>query len=165
MNTILTVHHSASIRYRLAEFLIEFLKIYLVIKPLQFIFKQRVLKYRKQLENCQENSIGKELIQMLDHHKLNFIPFYEEHDLKHLILDYGMTSEEEIRMQAFLFGNGNRSISCVLFLLSGVLMPSAWGKFLEDYKRGKNSPDILNLKLENCLDLSALELKLVYKVY
>lgn len=121
MNTILTYNQTTSFRYRLAEILIEGLKINLAIKPLQFLFKKKVKNARFALENCPENSVGNSVLNMLNENNLDVIPFFEDHDLKHLVLGYGMTSVEEIRMQAFLFGNGNRSFSCILFLLSGIL--------------------------------------------
>ncbi|TAF63570.1 MAG: hypothetical protein EAZ55_13345 [Cytophagales bacterium] len=163
MRNALTIINSFSVAYRIAELIIESLKIWIAIKPLQFLFKKRDKKIRAMLENCAENSVGKDIIKMLDQYDLKLIPFYEEHDLKHIVLDYGMTSEEEIRMQAYLFGNGNCSLPCVLFLLSGILLPSAWGKFYEDYCKGKNSPNISRLKLENCMNLPTTELKKKYK--
>lgn len=163
MNTSLTINLSASSRYKVAEILIEFLKIYLVIVPLQILFKRRLKKSRTLLENCSKNTIGSDILKMLEENNLDVIPFYEEHDLKHLVLNYGMTSEEEIKMQAFLFGNGDRSTSCLLFLFSGIIMPSAWSKFYKEYKRGKLSPDISNLKLEKCKNLSTANLKYKYR--
>ena len=163
-NTLtLTLTNSKSLRYRIAELIIETLKIGVAIKPLQFLFKNRNRQTRLMLENCTENSIGKDIIQLLEQNNLKLIPLYEEHDLKHIVLDYGMTSEEEIRMQAYLFGNGNRSLGCILFLLSGILLPSAWKKFHEDYCRGKNSPAILELKLDECMNVPTSELKAKYK--
>lgn len=164
MNTILTYNQTTSFRYRLAENLIEGLKINLAIKPLQFLFKKKVKNARFALENCPENSVGKSVLNMLNENNLDVIPFFEDHDLKHLVLGYGMNSVEEIRMQAFLFGNGNRSFSCILFLLSGILLPSAWNLFYFDYKKGKNSPDILNLRLEECMNKSLSELKSIIEV-
>lgn len=164
MNTILTYNQTSSIRNRLAENLIEGLKINIAIKPLQFLFKKKVKNVRLALRNCPENSVGKSIVNMLNENNLDVIPFFENHDLKHLVLGYGMTSVEEIRMQAFLFGNGNRSFSCILFLLSGILLPSAWNQFYLDYKKGKNSPDILNLRLEDCMNKSLSELKSIIEV-
>lgn len=58
MNTILTYNQTSSFRYRLAENLIEGLKINLAIKPLQFLFKKKVKNVRLALEKCPENSVG-----------------------------------------------------------------------------------------------------------
>ncbi|MFN6076050.1 MAG: hypothetical protein ACK46Y_10820 [Fluviicola sp.] len=164
MNTILTYNQTSSFRYRLAEILIEGLKINLAIKPLQFLFKKKVKNVRLALEKCPENSVGNSILNMLNENNLDVIPFFENHDLKHLVLGYGMTSVEEIRMQAFLFGNGNRSFSCILFFLSGILLPSAWNQFYLDFKKGKNAPDILNLSLKECMNKSLSELKSKYEI-
>lgn len=107
--------------------------------------------------------LGIVFLNMLNENNLDVIPYYEDHDLKHLVLGYGMTSVEEIRMQAFLFGNGNRSFSCILFLLSGIILPSAWNQFYLDFKKGKNAPDILNLTLEDCMNISLSDLKNRFK--
>lgn len=164
MSAILTLNNSYTLRYRIAELVIEFLKVYLVIKPLQFLFKERALKSRLELKDCPENSVGRDIYNLLERENLNVIPLFEEHDLKHIVLNYGITTEEEIRMQAFLFGNGNRSIFCILFLSSGILMPSVWGKFYEDYKKGKRSPGINKLRLKNCRETSAKELRKIYSI-
>lgn len=122
---VLTLRFEVSIRKRIAKLIIEFLKIWLVIKPLQIIFQSKNEQSLLSLKSCPENSVGKDVLKMIEEQNLKLIPFYESHDVKHLILGYGMTSENEIRMQAYLFGNGNRSLSCLLFLFAGVLLPSS----------------------------------------
>ena len=143
---------SVSFRKKIAENIIEFLKMFLVIKPMQFLHNP--VYYAEKLELLRKmpsNTVGSDLAKMLDRGHLKLIPRFEEHDLKHLILDYGMTSEEEIRMQAFLLGNGNYSIFCILFLISGILLPSSWNIFYQDYKLGQCSPSILNLSISECM--------------
>ncbi|NQX86801.1 MAG: hypothetical protein HRT67_13025 [Flavobacteriaceae bacterium] len=66
-------------------------------------YHQQVDKLRK-LESV---TLGKEIAKCLDKYKLTLVPKYESHDLKHVLLDYKMTAEDEIRMQAFMIGNGN----------------------------------------------------------
>ena len=73
--------------------------------------------------------------------------------MKHLLLGYGITkAQEEIKMQAYLFGNGNYSFSCILFLLSGILFPSLWNKFYKEYRKGKKAPSILELSIDDCME-------------
>ncbi|MFM2268097.1 MAG: hypothetical protein RL757_1538 [Bacteroidota bacterium] len=161
--SVITVPVGSSFRKNVAEFAIEFLKIGLVIKPLQFLFKRRTQQYLLRLKMSPQNTIGNDIFRLLDKDALKPIPFFEEHDLKHLILGYGMSSEEEVRMQCYLLGNGNRSMSCLLFVLSGLLLPSCWKTFYDDYNKGKKSKNILNLKLEDCLHLSTTEIQHKYK--
>ena len=77
---------------------------------------------------------------MLDSKQYRLIPKFENHDLKHLVLDYEMTMKDEIRMQAFMFGNGNYTIPCFAILGFGaILLPDLWSTFYQDYKKGRKS--------------------------
>ncbi len=133
------------------ESVVEFLKMNLAIRPLQFFYRSSAEKTLLKLESLPENTIGRELFQMLRDNNLKVIPKFETHDLKHLILGYGMTSIEEIKMQAYLFGNGNKSIFCLLFLASGLLFPENWSEFIAEFKNGKRSVSIDNLSFEDVL--------------
>ncbi len=136
----------------LASQLIELIKVFLIIRPLQHFSNTNFYDERLAfMRTLPEHSVGREIAWMLDKNGLRLIPHYEEHDLKHLLLGYGMTTEDEIRMQAYLFGNGNRSVSCLLFLSSGLLLPSLWSVLYEDYQKGKQAPSIYSLRLEDCL--------------
>ncbi|MEM6344219.1 MAG: hypothetical protein AAF927_10080 [Bacteroidota bacterium] len=113
-----------------------------------------------ELRSLSEGSVGKAYVKLLDQHRLKLIPLFLEHDLKHLILGYGMDSDEELKMQAYLLGNGNYSPFCVGFLSFGLLFPRLWGELYREYQKGKKAPSILNLKLKDCIkaDLKALQL-------
>lgn len=161
--SVIAIQGRSTLRKNIAECIIEFLKTKLVIKPLQFIFKIRTQQYLDKLENSSPNTVGNDVLLLLKKNSLKPIPFFEDHDLKHLILGYEMSSEEEVRMQFYLLGNGNRSISCLLFVLSGLLLPSCWETFYNDYNKGKNSQNILNLKLDNCLNLLTSQLYSKYR--
>ena len=62
------------------------------------------------LNNLSEGTIGKEIANCLKQHDLNLVPYFESHDLKHVLLNYKMTALDEIRLQAFMLGNGNWSL-------------------------------------------------------
>ena len=148
----------------ISEQLIEFIKINFVIKPLQeFSDKKFYYKKLELLRSLPSNTVGNDIAQMLDKHNLEIIPQFENHDLKHLILGYGMTTKEEIEMQAYLFGNGNRTIPCILFLLSGILLPSSWSAFLTAFEKGKNAPSILQLSLDDCMRIKTKDVQQKYK--
>lgn len=114
--------------------------------------KQELIKYP-------DGTIGKDLVNMVINKNLDFIPKFESHDLKHFILGYGMNAEDEIKMQAFLLGNGNYTIPCLLFVSLGVLMPDKWTCIKDAFKRGIRVPSILKLKIEDVAHLPTLELK------
>lgn len=147
---ITTIEYKSRLKIRAR--IVELLKVYLVIKPLQIIFKNYSDKQLKTLENKHSGTIGYDLAQLLKENQLTIIPRFEDHDLKHLILGYGMTSMEEIRMQAYLFGNGNWSPFCLVFLATGLIFPEEWKSFYIEFKKGRKGPNILELKVADCMD-------------
>lgn len=153
-NTIKPVHFRES--------LVETLKIGLVIKPLQLIHRKLLEKHTSELENCKEGTIGHEILQILKAHDLKVIPKFEDHDLKHLILGYGMSSIDEIKMQMYLLGNGNYSLSCILFASSGLLFPREWSNFYSEFKKGKHAVSILELSIQDCMTKQTQEVRAVY---
>ncbi|MFK7920374.1 MAG: hypothetical protein AB8H47_00380 [Bacteroidia bacterium] len=156
----LKIEQRESVGKNIAEAIVENIKIYLVIKPLQKLFGANF--YADKLEymrNLPADSIGHEYAKMLDQNDLKVIPQFAEHDLKHLILGYGMTSAEELKMQAYLLGNGNYSPICIGFLSFGILFPSLWEEFYAEFKKGKAAPSIFNLSLKDCMEKKSSELK------
>ncbi|GAA4113893.1 hypothetical protein GCM10022393_13120 [Aquimarina addita] len=144
------------------EQLVEFLKIYLAIKPLQFFYKTKSENTINQLKVLPNGTIGYELYKMLDNNNLKVIPKFENHDLKHIILGYGMTSIEEIKMQAYLFGNGNKTIFCILFLASGLIFPEEWKSFYKEFKKGKKSIYIHDLQFKETITKQTEIIKTTY---
>lgn len=153
---IATIEYKSRLKIR-ARF-VELLKVYFVIKPLQTVFKKYSNKQLKVLENKALGTIGHDLAKLLKENQLTIIPRFEDHDLKHLILGYGMTSMEEIRMQAYLFGNGNWSPVCLVFLATGLIFPEEWSSFYTEFKKGRKGPSILQLKVNDCMDESTEEM-------
>jgi len=103
-------------------------------------------KYHQQVDELRKlknGTLGKEIANCLDDHKLTLVPKYESHDLKHVLLDYKMTAEDEIRMQAFMIGNGNYSIpSFTIFFFGAILLPDLWLIFYSDFKKGRQTVQI-----------------------
>ncbi len=153
-----TAHHPLNLRERF----VEGLKIWLVIKPLQLFYRKSAHQLQKELSVCPKGTIGQDLNQLLKTHNLSVIPKFENHDLKHLILGYGMTPIEEIRMQMYMLGNGNYSPFCPLFVVSGLLFPNKWKDFYKEYKKGRKAPSILRLKITDCMIETSEDLKTVY---
>lgn len=160
MQTVSLPASSLSLRKTLASFIIEWLKIELIVKPLQKKYGDEHFKKEMELFRALPvGTVGNEFARLLDENGLKPIPEHESHDLWHIITGYGMTSEEEICMQAFMYGNGSRSIFCVLFILSGLLLPSCWKNFYIAYKRGKNNTAVLGLSIMDCYELNTNSLK------
>jgi len=144
------------------EALIENLKIIIAIKPLQYLFRSQGKTNLQELSLLAEGTIGNDVFKMLQQQQLKIIPKFEEHDMKHIILGYSMSSIDEIRMQAYLLGNGHYSIFCVVFLASGMLFPEHWNSFYKDYKKGKKSASISKLVFENCKSRYTKDLRAMY---
>jgi hypothetical protein len=119
-------------------------------------YKRKVLELKK-LEN---GTLGKEIAECLDEHNLTLVPKYKSHDLKHVLLNYEMTAEDEIRMQAFMVGNGNYSIPSFAILIFGaILLPDLWRTFYSDFKKGRKSIRISEWSIEKYANRNLNELR------
>lgn len=120
-------------------------------------------KYHKQvaeLRNLESGTLGKEIANCLDNHSLTLVPKYESHDLKHVLLNHKMTAEDEIRMQAFMVGNGNYSIPSFAILIFGaILLPDLWLTFYSDFKKGRKSIRISEWTIEKYATRNLTELR------
>ena len=59
----------------------------------------------EQLRTLEKGTVGREVAEMLDEKGYRLIPKFENHDLKHIVLDYEMTMQDEIKMHSYLVGN------------------------------------------------------------
>lgn len=144
--------------------LIENVKIYTVVKPLQFLYSSEPYEQKMQLmRSLPAGTVGHDLAKMLDGKKLGLIPGFENHDLNHLILGFGMEPDEELNMQAYLIGNGYRKLHCFLFFSSGLLLPGLWKSFYREFRRGRRTVSITQLTLDSCMSDNTEELKAFYR--
>lgn len=103
-----------------------------------------------ELKKLPEGTLGKDIANCLEENKLRLVPNFESHDLKHVLLDFKMIPVDEIRMQAFMIGNGNYSIpSFAIFIFGALLLPNLWKTFYKDYKNGTNAKPIKNWIIED----------------
>ena len=103
----------------------------------------------RQLQSLPEGTLGKDIAKCLEKNGLRLVPNYESHDLKHVLLDFKMTPVDEIRMQAFMLGNGNYSIpSFAIFIFGVLLLPDLWSRFYRDFINGKRSKPISTWTIE-----------------
>lgn len=114
----------------------------------------------KALRTYPEGTLGKDVADCLDKNNLRLVPGYESHDLKHVLLNYRMTPVDEIRMQAFMLGNGNISVpSIAIFLYGFILLPHKWSQLLRDFKLGLFSESIKTWTMEQFSNRQTKELK------
>ena len=132
MNKVITKIRSAILVYLTHHMALPILQV--IRKPLKFPYDL------EQLKQFPEGSLGKDLINMLERKKLQLLPYYAKHDIKHLLLEYDTTDEGEVCLQCFMLGNRHVSFPVVATVLYGfVTMPEYCGKFKEAYKRGYKS--------------------------
>jgi hypothetical protein len=97
----------------------------------------------KELQALPDGTLGKEIADCLEKNELRLVPNYESHDLKHVLLDFKMTPVDEIRLQAFMLGNGNYSLpSFAIFIFGALLLPDLWATFYRDFRNGQNAKPI-----------------------
>lgn len=109
------------------------------------IYENKVELLLKMPKGTLGNDIGKSLKE----NNLRLVPRYESHDLKHILLDYGMNPVDEIRMQAFMIGNRNYSISVfAIFIFGALILPDFWTIFYQDFMKGRNSLPIKTWTIE-----------------
>jgi Coenzyme Q (ubiquinone) biosynthesis protein Coq4 len=92
-------------------------------------------------------SLGNDLILFLQQKKLQLLPYYAKHDIKHILLQYDTTDEGEVCLQCFMLGNGHLSFPVAVTVIFGfVTMPEHWRNFINAYRRGKKSTAVKNWK-------------------
>lgn len=103
----------------------------------------------RELKDLPDGTLGKEIGNCLEQNGLRLVPNYESHDLKHVLLDFKMTPVDEIRMQAFMLGNGNYSIpSFAIFFFGALFLPDLWITFYRDFIKGQSSKPISTWTIE-----------------
>lgn len=96
-----------------------------------------------QLQQMPEDSVGAALYSFLKENQLDLLPYYEKHDIKHVVLGYEPTEEGEVSLQCFMLANGRRSLPVILCVIYGWLsMPEYQGKFIQAWRRGRKVPPI-----------------------
>ena len=93
---------------------------------------------RSSLMYYEPDSLGRALGYFLTEHEMELIPRSENHDVFHVLLNYGTTVLAESEMQFCLLGNGKRSLfvlgTCAIAWLA---FPEYWSAFRAAWRRGK----------------------------
>jgi ubiquinone biosynthesis protein Coq4 len=110
-----------------------------VRRPLKFPYTSETLK------NMSKGTLGNDLHLFLEEKKLDLLPYYAKHDIKHILLGYDTTDEGEVCLQCFMLGNKHLSFPVTATVLYGFFtMPEYWKKFIEAYKRGAKANSLSN---------------------
>lgn len=104
----------------------------------------------RELSELPEGTLGKDIADCLDRNGLRLVRGFESHDLKHVLLDSKMNPLDEIRLQAFMLGNGNYSVaSFAIFIFGAFFLPDLWITFIKDFRAGRRTMPIKNWTVEN----------------
>lgn len=126
----------------------------------QFHDMSRYEEKVRKLQAMPEGALGKDIATCLKENRLSLVPNYESHDLKHVLLDFKMTPVDEIRMQAFMIGNGNYSVpSFAIFIFGAILLPELWTVFYSDFKRGRKVRPISKWTIDDYAHLQTSTLR------
>jgi hypothetical protein len=105
---------------------------------LKFVRRPLMFPYNKEtLMNMDEGTLGNDLHRFLEAKKLDLLPYYAKHDIKHILLGYDTTD----------------------VLYGFVTMPEYWKKFIVAYKRGAKSTPLHNWQWFNIITEQTLVLQ------
>lgn len=97
----------------------------------------------KQHRMMPEGSLGNAVAVFLDEKNLPLLPKYEIHDVMHVLLGYGITPFEEIKLQAFMIGNGSSTFAGkVLFVIGLLIKPEYTKQLLKEMSAGKKAKQL-----------------------
>jgi ubiquinone biosynthesis protein Coq4 len=112
------------------------------------------------LKAMDENSLGFHLYAFLNSRGFNYLPKYEIHDAYHTLLGYGTTSIEELKLQAFMWGNKNSTFAGrVLFIIGLILFPTKYKLFKVEIIRGKKAKALKEYDVIEMIDQPLLQLR------
>lgn len=111
---------------------------------LKIIRKKKVFPYSmEKLSALPYETVGNELWQVLNKQNLRLLPYYEKHDIKHVVLQYPFTDEGEVGLQFFMLGNGRISFPVLSTIIYGIItMPEYYASFKKAYRKGKEIPTL-----------------------
>lgn len=111
---------------------------------LKIIRRKKKFPYSmEQLSALPYETVGNELWQLLNAHSIRLLPYYERHDIKHVVLDYPFTDEGEVSLQFFMLANGRVSFPVLATVVYGlVTMPEYYSSFKKAWERGKQAKSL-----------------------
>ncbi|MFC6268331.1 Coq4 family protein [Frigoriflavimonas asaccharolytica] len=106
----------------------------------------------KQLLEFQEDTLGRKLGEFYKKHGFTMIAKMENHDVHHLLTDYGTNFEDEIAMQFLLLGNGKLNAHLLAAIVLGfVILPEYAKMYLNSYKKGQRMRRFYHVDFEDLL--------------
>lgn len=146
---------------KLRSRLLVYLTHKMALPVLRIIRKPEIFPYTvAQLKAFPDDTLGKDLVHFLEAKRLDLLPYYARHDIKHILLDYDTTDEGEACLQCFMLGNGHVSFPVVATVFYGIItMPEYWKKFRMAFQRGKRCAPISKWDWFGLLPVATVTLK------
>jgi ubiquinone biosynthesis protein Coq4 len=118
----------------------------IALPVLKLVRKKKPFPYTApMLRQLPAGTVGRDLIDLLDAQQLQLLPYYEKHDIKHVVLGFPMSEEGEACMQCFMLGNGRISFPVLGTVMYAYLtMPEYWGIMRRAYRKGKACKPLKN---------------------
>ncbi|WP_425641056.1 hypothetical protein ACPUEK_13505 [Marinomonas gallaica] len=114
----------------------------------------------EQLNEFEDHTLGKALYNFLNSRNLGYLPKYEEHDTYHVLLGYGTSVTEELKLQAFMWGNKNSTFAGrVLFIIGYIVFPSKHSLLKREMIRGSNAKPLSGILVASMIPMNLLELR------
>ena len=108
----------------------------------------------EQLSALPFETVGNELWQLLNAENLRLLPYYERHDIKHVVLEYPFTDEGEASLQFFMLANGRVSFPVVATVLYGLAtMPEYYSSFRKAWERGRQAKNLESMDWFGIMEL------------
>lgn len=105
-------------------------------------------------------SLGKTLGEFLKQYEVELLAGAEYHDIHHVLFDYSISFKDEVALQFFLHGNGNKSIASISTRIGAwCLLPTEWKYLKAAYERGKKCKDISSINFKSMLDQDLNQVK------
>jgi len=115
-----------------------------------------------ELLQFEAGTLGRDLVEFVQHKGLELLPYYARHDMKHLLLQYDTTDEGEVCLQCFMLGNRHFSFPVLATVVFGLAtMPEHWTKFKQAYLRGQGANALEHWDWFGVLDQPTAQLKSV----
>ncbi len=122
------------------------------------------IKTNELLQYNQE-SLGFHLGCFLLKYNFEMQPKLEEHDIFHVLTNIEITVPDEIAMQYYLLGNGNKSIYLIMVIIVGSFFyPTQIRKFKENYSRGKLAHRIYDLDFQKMLKIPVTTIRKTFNI-
>ncbi len=153
---------------KLRSSILVFLTHNMALPFLKFVRKPVPFPYTMaMLQNMPAGTLGNDLALFLQHKKLQLLPYYAKHDIKHILLQYDTTDEGEVSLQCFMLGNGHVSVPVAATVLYGFLtMPEYYKNFIAALKKGIVATNLKHWQWHNLLGEYSQHLtQLIYKNY